>query len=170
MQIEAGNNITSSDGNAITFSNSIDVDAIESRSTDTDLTLTANGTGKVYINDNLTVTGSISGTGATVSFADNIVDLNADFTSGAPSENGGIRILRGDSNAATLLFNETSDVWQVFDGTNTHDIVGADDTQTLTNKTLTSPNMTSPAIGGTTITATAVELNYVDGVTSAIQT
>jgi hypothetical protein len=170
VQIEAGNNITSSDGNAITFSNSIDVDAIESRSTDTDLTLTANGTGKVYINDNLTVTGSISGTGATVSFADNIVDLNADFTSGAPSENGGIRILRGDSNAATLLFNETSDVWQVFDGTNTHDIVGADDTQTLTNKTLTSPNMTSPAIGGTTITATAVELNYVDGVTSAIQT
>jgi len=170
VQIEGGNNITSSDGNAITFSNSIDVDAIESRSTDTDLTLTANGTGKVYINDNLTVTGTISGTGATVSFADNIVDLNADFTSGAPSENGGIRILRGDSNAATLLFNETSDVWQVFDGTNTHDIVGADDTQTLTNKTLTSPNMTSPAIGGTPITATADELNYVDGVTSAIQT
>ena len=38
-------------------------------------------------------------------------------------------------------------------------------TQTLTNKTLTSPNMTSPAIGGTTITATAAELNYLDGVT-----
>jgi len=170
VQIEAGNNITSSDGNAISFSNSIDVDAIESRSTDTNLTLTANGTGIVYINDGLTVTGTISGTGASVSFADNILDLNADLTSGAPSENGGIRILRGDSNAATLLFNETSDVWQIFDGTNTHDIVGADDTQTLTNKTLTSPNMTSPAIGGTTITATGTELNYVGGVTSAIQT
>jgi len=147
VQIEAGNNITSSDGNAISFSNSIDVDAIESRSTDTNLTLTANGTGIVYINDGLTVTGTISGTGASTSFADNILDLNADLTSGAPSENGGIRILRGDSNAATLLFNETSDVWQIFDGTNTHDIVGADDTQTLTNKTLASPTFTGTATG-----------------------
>jgi len=147
VQIEAGNNVTSSDGNAISFSNSIDVDAIESRSTDTNLTLTANGTGVVYINDGLTVTGTISGTGASTSFADNILDLNADLTSGAPSENGGIRILRGDSNAATLLFNETSDVWQIFDGTNTHDIVGADDTQTLTNKTLASPTFTGTATG-----------------------
>jgi len=62
-------------------------------------------------------------------------------------------------------------------------VVTTTGTQTLTNKTLTSPNMTSPAIGGTTITATAAEinildgvtattteLNYVDGVTSNVQT
>ena len=151
VQVQAGNNITSSDGNAITFSNSIDVDAIESRSTDTNLTLTANGTGVVYVNDGLTVTGTISGTGASVSFADNILDLNADFTSGTPSENGGIRILRGDSNAATMLYNETSDVWQIFDGTNTHDIVGADDTQTLTNKTI--------ALGSNTVSGTTAQFN-----------
>lgn len=157
VQIEGGNNITSSDGNAISFSNSIDVDAIESRSTDTNLTLTANGTGVVYVNDGLTVTGTISGTGASVSFADNILDLNADFTSGGPTENGGIRILRGDSNAATLLFNETSDVWQVFDGTNTHDIVGADDTQTLTNKTLTSPVISTISNTGTLTLPTSTD-------------
>jgi len=45
-------------------------------------------------------------------------------------------------------------------------VVTTTGTQTLTNKTLTSPNMTSPAIGGTTITATAAELNILDGVTA----
>lgn len=39
-------------------------------------------------------------------------------------------------------------------------------TETLTNKTLTSPKIN----GDVAITATATELNYVDGVTSAIQT
>ena len=43
-------------------------------------------------------------------------------------------------------------------------------TQTLTNKTLTSPNITGLSLGGVAITATGTELNYVDGVTSAIQT
>lgn len=33
-----------------------------------------------------------------------------------------------------------------------------------------APNLSTLTIGGTDITATAVELNYVDGVTSAIQT
>jgi hypothetical protein len=40
------------------------------------------------------------------------------------------------------------------------------DTQTLTNKTLTSPKINEDVA----LTATATELNYVDGVTSAIQT
>ena len=55
-------------------------------------------------------------------------------------------------------------------------VVGRTNTQTLTNKTLTSPVITSPAITGGTInsgaalTVDSTELNYVDGVTSAIQT
>jgi hypothetical protein len=48
----------------------------------------------------------------------------------------------------------------------TGNIVGTSDTQTLTNKTLTSPKINEDVI----LTATATELNYVDGVTSAIQT
>jgi hypothetical protein len=48
----------------------------------------------------------------------------------------------------------------------TGNIVGTSDTQTLTNKTLTSPKINEDVA----VTATATELNYVDGVTSAIQT
>lgn len=35
---------------------------------------------------------------------------------------------------------------------------------------LSSPNLTAFSVGGTTITATAAEINYLDGVTSNIQT
>jgi hypothetical protein len=48
----------------------------------------------------------------------------------------------------------------------TGSVVGTTDTQTLTNKTLTSPKINEDVV----LTATATELNYVDGVTSAIQT
>lgn len=45
-------------------------------------------------------------------------------------------------------------------------IVGTSETQTLTNKTLTSPKINEDVA----LTPTSTELNYVDGVTSAIQT
>jgi microcystin-dependent protein len=45
-------------------------------------------------------------------------------------------------------------------------VVGTLKTQELTNKTLTSPKINENVV----LTATATELNYVDGVTSAIQT
>jgi hypothetical protein len=44
-------------------------------------------------------------------------------------------------------------------------------TYTMSNKTLTSPSINSPVINsGDALTATSTELNFVDGVTSAIQT
>jgi hypothetical protein len=44
-------------------------------------------------------------------------------------------------------------------------------TYTMANKTLTSPSINSPVINsGDALTATSTELNFVDGVTSAIQT
>jgi hypothetical protein len=45
-------------------------------------------------------------------------------------------------------------------------VVGTTNTQTLTNKTLTSPKINE----NVALTATATQLNYVSGVTSAIQT
>ena len=48
----------------------------------------------------------------------------------------------------------------------TGNVVGTTDTQTLTNKTLTSPKINE----NVALTSTSTELNYVDGVTSAIQT
>ena len=120
MQIQASNAISSSDGNAIQFSNSIDVDAIESRSADTNLVLTGNGTGNVTVNDSLSVTGdlTVSGTTTTVnsetiSLADNIIALNSNFTSGSPTEDTGISVTRGGSSAKTLLWDETNDKWSV---------------------------------------------------------
>ena len=120
VQITAGKNVSSSDGNAISFANSIDVDAIESRSTDTNLVLSANGTGVVAVSDSLTVSGdlTVSGTTTTVnsetiSLADNIIALNSNFTSGSPTEDSGISITRGGSAAKTLLWDETNDKWSV---------------------------------------------------------
>ena len=120
MQIQASNAISSSDGNAIQFSNSIDVDAIESRSTDTNLVLTGNGTGNVTLNDDVAITGNLTVSGTTttvnsetISLADNIIALNSNFTSGSPTEDTGISVTRGGSASKTFLWDETNDKWSV---------------------------------------------------------
>jgi hypothetical protein len=120
VQVTAGSNISSTDGNAIAFSNSIDVDAIESRSADTNLVLSANGTGVVTVNDALTVTGNLTVSGTTttvnsetINLADNIIVLNSDFTSGSPSQDTGFSVLRGGSATKSLVWDETNDKWSV---------------------------------------------------------
>ena len=120
LQIEDGQNITNSAGNSISFSNNIVVDAITSKSTDTNLVLSGNGTGNVTLNDNVAITGdlTVSGTTTTVnsetiSLADNIIALNSNFTSGSPTEDSGLSITRGGSTAKTLLWDETNDKWTV---------------------------------------------------------
>ena len=120
VQVTAGKNVSSSDGNAISFANSIDVDAIESRSTDTNLVLSANGTGVVAVSDSLTVSGNLTVSGTTttvnsetISLADNIIALNSNFTSGSPTEDTGISVTRGGSASKTLLWDETNDKWTV---------------------------------------------------------
>jgi hypothetical protein len=123
--LEAGANITSNDGNGINFGSRINADSITSKSTNTDLSLSGNGTGKVYLNDNtevggnLTVTGNLSVGGTvttinseTISLADNIIDLNSNFTTGTPTENSGIRVVRGDEANVQVRWNETADKWQ----------------------------------------------------------
>ena len=119
LVIQAATNITSADGNAVTFGGAINADTISSKTTNTDLSITANGTGKVYINDNAEVSGNLTVNGTitsinseTISFADNIIDLNSNFTTGSPTENAGLRVIRGDSANAQLRWNETSDVWE----------------------------------------------------------
>ena len=58
LQIAAGNNITSSDGNPIQFSNSIAVDNITSHTANNNLTLSANGFGSVVITGPLIIQGT----------------------------------------------------------------------------------------------------------------
>lgn len=68
--------------------------------------------GAVTIAGNLTVSGTTTYVNtATLSIADNIVQLNADVT-GAPSENAGIEVVRGTSANVSIRWNETLDRWE----------------------------------------------------------
>ena len=181
MQIQASNAISSSDGNAIQFSNSIDVDAIASRSADTNLVLSGNGSGNITLNDNVAITGdlTVSGTTTTVnsetiSLADNIIALNSNFTSGSPTEDTGISVTRGGSAAKTLLWDETNDKWTVgsetfvagtFEGNLTGNVTGditGDLTGTASSATLATnaqgltgtPNISVGTISSGAITIT----------------
>ena len=132
LQIEAGINITSSDGNAIHLANPLSVDSITTHLANTDLALSANGTGTIRLNDDVTVSGNLTVSGTTtyintetVQLYDNIIDLNSNFTTGSPTENAGIRVLRGDDAAVLVRWNETTDKWQyTTDGSVYVDIVG----------------------------------------------
>ena len=165
LSMEAGSNISSADGNAVTFGGAINTDTISSKTTNTDLSITANGTGKVYLNDNAEVSGNlviggnltVSGTSTTVntetiSLADNIIDLNSNFTTGTPTENAGLRIMRGDSANVQIRWNESSDAWDFTnDGTNYSTLLSASSTDTFTNKSI--------SLATNTITSTLAQLN-----------
>ena len=75
--------------------------------------------GAKTFSDNLVVSGNLTVSGTTttvnsetISLADNIIDLNSNFTTGSPSENAGLRIKRGDSADVQLRWNEADDKWQ----------------------------------------------------------
>lgn len=114
VQMQVGSNFVSSDGNAISFINPISVNAIAGATNNTDLTLSAQGTGQVKVDDTLTVTGDLIIQGTTTNLSvtnltvqDNIIDL-AGETTGTPTANAGIRIVRGDEPAVQLRWNETA--------------------------------------------------------------
>ena len=132
LQIETGINITSSDGFGVHFANPVLTDSITTHSANTDLSLSANGTGTIKLNDDVTVSGNLTVSGTTtyintetVQLYDNIIDLNSNFTTGSPTENAGVRVLRGDDPAVLVRWNETADKWQyTTDGSAYVDIVG----------------------------------------------
>ena len=132
LQIQAGNYITSSNGGPIGFSNPINVDTISSLSANTNLTISANGTGNIQINDDVTITGnlSINGGGGNLSVTsltveDNIIDISAE-TTGTPVNNSGIRVIRGDEPSVQNRWNETTETWQITnDGSTYLNVVGS---------------------------------------------
>ena len=99
LQIAAGNNITSSDGNAIQFASSIGVDNITSRTANNNLTLTANGTGTVTVTSPFSASGNILSAGL-VSVAGNVTGGNLN-TAGLVSVTG--NVTSGNLNTAGLL-------------------------------------------------------------------
>jgi hypothetical protein len=175
LVVEAGANFSSADGNGIAFSNGIKSDSVSSKTLNTDLSLSGNGTGKVYLNDNAEVNGNlvvsgnltVSGTTTTVnsetiSLADNLIDLNSNFTTGAPTENAGIKIKRGDSSDVQLRWNESSDKWEfTTDGTNYSVIAPTDSptftgTVTLPANTISQVHLTDDSVGTNEIGGLAV--------------
>jgi hypothetical protein len=67
----------------------------------------------MQVNGNLTVAGTTTTINSTtINLADNIITLNSDFTSGTPTENAGIEVLRGSDSTVSLRWNESLDRWQ----------------------------------------------------------
>ena len=86
-------------------------------------TLTASG--HVIVTGDLTVNGTTTTVNSnTVAIGDAIMTLNSD-EAGTPSANAGLEVERGTEDNVTLLWNESSDYWQVYDGTTTSKILTA---------------------------------------------
>jgi hypothetical protein len=76
--------------------------------------------GDVIVSGNLTVSGATTTvTSEIVKIADNTIDLNSNFESGTPTENSGLRVIRGDELPVQFRWNEANDNWEYTnDGTN----------------------------------------------------
>jgi hypothetical protein len=132
----------------------------------TNITGAATFSNTVIISGNLTVSGTTTYVNtAVLNVADNIITLNADVT-GAPTENAGIEVNRGTSSNVSLIWNETTDRWQVSSNTtnfgNIHttlnDVVLGTDTSGNYVATITAGNgLTGSATGeGSTPTIAVV--------------
>jgi len=144
----------------VTGDNEIDTD-------EGNLTIDSAG-GTVTIDDNLVVSGDLTVSGTTTSvntetinLADNVITLNSNAT-GAPTENAGIEIERGDSTNVELRWNETDDTWEATrDGATYADILLAGDnipTSDITNFT----EDVQDVVGGMTSGSNSLSVTYTD--------
>ena len=126
--------------------------------------------------------GSVVGTAKTQSLTNKTVNLTSNTLTGTTAQ---FNTALSDGNFATqagteTLTNKTVNLTDnTLSGTKAQfnaalsdaDFATIAGTETLTNKTLTSPVITGGTVnGGSALTVDSTELNYVDGVTSAIQT
>jgi hypothetical protein len=131
------NGTNGSSGTSVTVSGTNNVLGKFSSGTMVNSTITDDGT-TVTIGGNLTVNGTTTTVNSnTVNIGDNILILNSD-EAGTPSQNGGIEIERGTSTNASLIWDETADVWEVGLAGSEIPIVTTTGTQTLSDKQLTS--------------------------------
>ena len=101
--------------------------------------------GDAVVQGDLTVSGNVTTTlSETVNIEDNTIVLNSNET-GAPTQDGGIEVNRGTSDNATVLWNETSDAFEMKVGTAAADLTIND----LTVSEITLTNALPLDMGGT---------------------
>jgi hypothetical protein len=68
--------------------------------------------GNTVLNGTLTINGTVTKVNSTeVSTGDNIIELNNAMTSGTPTADGGLKLLRGDLVAASFIWSESKKKW-----------------------------------------------------------
>lgn len=148
----------------VTGDNEIDTD-------EGNLTIDSAG-GTVTVDDNLIVSGDLTVNGTTttvntetINLADNIIVLNSNAT-GAPTENAGIEVERGDSANVTLRWNETNDTWEATrNGTDYAALVLAGDDIATSDITNFAEDV-QDTIGTILVDGTTVNFTYNDGTPS----
>ena len=140
--LAAGKTMSQAGGAASEFSAGIKSDSITSRTTNTNLTLSANGTGVVNVNDSLTVANDVTVTGnltingatTTVSSTNTTIEdallLLVDGQSGAPTKDAGLVVDRGSSTNVAWIWDESADQFVAIttsdDGTTAGDVTITD--------------------------------------------
>lgn len=121
LQVENGQNITDSTGGTISFGNGIAVDSITSKTADTDLSISGNGTGNVAISDSLSVGGALTVTGdltvngttttinsTTLTVDDKNIVLASGAADSSAADGAGITV---DGASATFSYSHTGTKW-----------------------------------------------------------
>jgi hypothetical protein len=103
-----------------------------------------NVAGNLTVDGNLVVNGTLTTVNTqTIELQDNIITLNSG-TTGAPTENAGIEVDRGDENNVVLRFNETSDEWEVTtDGVSFHELAHSGNVSSVTTAMLVADAVTN---------------------------
>jgi len=111
----------------------------------------------IVITGNLKVSGTTTTINSeTVNIADHNIVLDSNNTTSAAIDGAGITIEGGTGDDVTLKWNVAGDVFQIKKGSS------------LTGLALSTLNVATIRLGGTNITSTAAELNKLDGYTGSV--
>lgn len=113
-----------------------------------DFTIDEITTNNIFVNNDATINGTLNVetilNTEIINVEDNQLVLNSNFTTGTPSLDSGIIVKRGDQDDASILFNETSDQWEI-NGIQIIDKTYAD--SNYSNLLLTDPSFTTTTTG-----------------------
>ena len=120
--------------------------------------------GDVTISGDLTVSGTTTTINTeTIALADNIIEINSNFTAGNPTEDAGIKVSRGDQADVQLKWDEGDDKWTVTeDGSNYYNIINANDATSANTANKIVQRDSSGDFAANIITATATTARYAD--------